>query len=144
LVRGFIPIVIAASLALTSCSPKSIPAGACLADSRLAFWLGDTTRWFFVKTTARPWSVTVYEVSVGPAWETRVPYDLVEDWSHTYQPKRGLIVYGAVYPGWELPTKAQTLKPGRKYFVEIWTDGGRALFDLVPGSPMPQCSRSMS
>lgn len=129
-----------ASVGLTSCEPKSIPIGTCLVGSRLAFWLGDTRRWFFVRTKARPWKITVYEPYVGPAWATRVPYELAENWQHTYQPKRNIVIYGETYRGWEVETAAQPLKRGRKYSVEIWTDGGQGLIEIVAGEAVPQCS----
>lgn len=139
--RGRIPILIAGLMLLASCSPKSIPAGTCLLGSRLAFWLGETTHWFFFKTEVRPWEVTVYGPS-GTAWETSVPYDLIENWQHTYQPKRRLVVYGERYAGWELPTKPQALEPDKKYHVEIWSDAGRGMIDMVAGRPVPQCSNA--
>ena len=140
ILRGRVFVLMAASLSLLSCSPKSIPIGVCLAGSKLAFWVGDAKRWFFFKSKARPWSVSVYgqkvsvhESVVGPAWET-------ETRQNTYRLMRNLIVYGDKFPGWDIKTEAQPLQRGRKYSVEIWTDGGRGMIDVVPGSSFQPCS----
>ena len=70
-------------------------------------------------------------------WETTVPYEQLGDWN--LQPKRGLMMYGAIYIGWQTGTKARPLEVGREYAVEIWSDGGRGQMDLIGGAKLPAC-----
>lgn len=106
---------------------------------RLAFALADTKGWFST-TTARPWSVTIFEPYVGSAWDTQVAHDLIEDRLHTFQPKRNIIVYGVPLSGWEVATRPQSLKIGVDYHVEIWSDGGRGMINIKGGSSYPSCN----
>lgn len=131
---------------LSGCSPRHVDIEVCLIGKRLAFHVDDTQRWF-INSKARPWSVRVSErPSVRaserrfqPAWETQVPYGLIEDRQHTFQPQRSTILYGDRYIGWEVLVEPRALKQGKHYIVTVWSDGGEGIIDMIDGAPLPKC-----
>jgi len=131
-------IATATIISTSACSPKEIEIKACLIKQSLGFQVQDTQGWFF-NSKARPWSVQVFERWVAPAWDTQVPHDLIEDWHHSFQPERSVILYGATYKGWEVKSKPEPLKRGKEYVVTIWSDGGRGMINIVAGVPLPAC-----
>lgn len=126
-------------LSLSACEPHETHIRACTSGRRLAFEVADTKGWF-VATKPRPYSISVYEPFAGPAWDTKVPYKLIEDRIHTYQPMRNILVYGVSLDGWEIMTKSQQIKFGVDYHVEIWSDGGRGKMDIRGGRLYPVCN----
>ena len=84
-------------------------------------------------------SVRVSERRFQPAWETQVPYGLIEDRQHTFQPQRSTILYGDRYIGWEVLVEPRALKQGKHYIVTVWSDGGEGIIDMIGGAPLPKC-----
>lgn len=133
------PIVVAiCATLLTSCSPYPIEINACLVRGKLAFHVENTRGWFS-DSVARPWSISVFEYRTKLAWETKVPYGLADNWGHTYQPQRSVILYGDRYAGWEIQQEAQPLTRGKNYIVTIWSDGGEGTVDMIYGNKLPPC-----
>lgn len=133
-----IGLIVFAAASLNSCSPAEVEIVACEWGGKLAFWIEDTDGWIF-DSVPRPYSVEVYEPFVGPMWETQVPHRFIGSALHTHQPQRRIIRYGQRFEGWETRTNARSLGTGLTYHVEIWTDGGRGMLSLTPGTPLPDC-----
>ena len=116
---------------LAGCSLEDFEVTPCSANGRLAFRIHEISG-RLRDYQPRPGMIIVQGYGAGPVWSVRS--NSLEE-----RPARKVILYGQLFPGWEVEERPQKLRPGIKYHVYI-TDGGHSgNADFVVDEPLPGC-----
>jgi len=117
---------------LAGCSLEGFEITPCTANGRLAFRIHEIGGWLW-DYQPRPGLIVVQ------AWEPAHAAWSVRKNSLEERPPRKVILYGQLFPEWEVEQRPHELRSGTKYHIYI-TDGGHSgSADFVAGEPLPKC-----
>lgn len=129
LTRLSVSSILAATL--VGCSLEDFEVTPCMANGRLAFRIHEIGGWLR-DYQPRPGMIIVHAYDPELVWS--VQRNSLEE-----RPARKVILYGQLFPGWEVWERPHKLRPGTKYHIYI-TDGGHSgNADFVADESLPDC-----